>query len=206
MAVNTLFATHLFDWSLAEDRQFGAFNADLKEACALLVDGDDAGHDWSEENAYFGYTSYASLDDLPARASAFAALRERLASLAEEALDALGYELGGRKLVMDSLWVNVLEPGGQHSGHIHPNSVLSGTYYVEVPDGAGAIKFEDPRLAMMMNTPTQRKDVSDLLKRFFYVTPKVGQVLMWESWLRHEVMLNLAETPRISISFNYSVE
>ena len=55
---------------------------------------------------------------------------------------------------LDSLWVNLLKSGGHHSGHIHPHSILSGTFYVEAPPGSGAIRFEDPRLPMMMAAPS----------------------------------------------------
>ena len=73
-----------------------------------------------------------------------------------------------------------------------------------MPDGAGAIKFEDPRHQMMMASPTRKKDAREELKPFIYVAPKVGDVLLWESWLRHEVPMNMAENERISVSFNYS--
>ena len=58
-----------------------------------------------------------------------------------------------RKPKLDSLWVNLLKSGGQHSGHIHPHSLISGTFYVEVPSGSGPIRFEDPRLPLMMAAP-----------------------------------------------------
>ena len=61
-------------------------------------------------------------------------------------------DLGGRRLKLDNIWVNVLDPGGSHTGHIHPHCILSGTYYVRAPDGASSLKFEDPRLPMMMAT------------------------------------------------------
>src|SRR3546814_12954719 len=63
------------------------------------------------------------------------------------------FDLGGKRLKLDSLWINVLEPGGTHSGHIHPHSVVSGTIYVAVPPGSGALKLEDPRLPMLMAAP-----------------------------------------------------
>jgi len=44
--------------------------ADLEDACWMLEDGDQAGHDWCARQGYPGYTSYASLDDLVTRASA----------------------------------------------------------------------------------------------------------------------------------------
>jgi uncharacterized protein (TIGR02466 family) len=112
-------------------------------------------------------------------------------------------DLRGKRLKLDNIWVNVLEPGGSHTGHIHPHCVLSGTYYVKVPDGASSLKFEDPRLAMMMSAPAPREDADDDHRRFVYVAPKVGEVLLWESWLRHEVTVNRAATARVSVSFNY---
>ena len=94
--------------------------------------------------------------------------------------------------------------GGIHTAHIHPHSIISGTTYVAMPEGTSAIKFEDPRLAMMMAAPTRRKTAREELRSFFYAKPKVGDVLLWESWLRHEVPMNMAEDDRISVSFNYS--
>ncbi len=82
-------------------------------------------------------------------------------------------------------------------------SVISGTTYVAMPEGASAIKFEDPRLAMMMAAPGRVKDADEALRQFIYVAPACGDVLLWESWLRHEVPMNMSEDDRISVSFNY---
>jgi uncharacterized protein (TIGR02466 family) len=90
-----------------------------------------------------------------------------------------------------------LKSGGHHSGHIHPHSILSGTFYVEVPDGSGAIRFEDPRLPLMMAAP-QRPDT------FVTVDPKPGLLLTWESWLRHEVLPGSGKGERLSVSFNFA--
>ena len=107
--------------------------------------------------------------------------------------------------MLDSFWINILGEGGNHSSHIHPNSVISGTVYIAMPEGAGAIKFEDPRLPMMMAAPALLPDAPRDARRFFYETPKAGDILMWESWLRHEVVSGPHTEPRISISFNYSL-
>ena len=105
---------------------------------------------------------------------------------------------------LDSLWVNSLKPGGHHSAHIHPHSILSGTLYVEVPDGSGAIRFEDPRLPMMMAAPTRRPDAPEPLQPFVTVNPRPGQLLLWESWLRHEVLPGSGRANRLSVSFNFA--
>ena len=104
----------------------------------------------------------------------------------------LAFDLA-RKPKLDSLWVNLLKPGGHHTAHIHPHSILSGTLYVEVPTGSGAIRFEDPRLPMMMAAPIRRDDAPEELRTFVTVDPRPGLLLMWESWLRHEVLPGIGQ-------------
>ena len=95
-----------------------------------------------------------------------------------------------KKLGLDSLWINVMNKGAVHAPHIHPHSVISGTYYVTVPPRSGAIRFEDPRLPLMMAAPA-RKAKARLENRLFVdVEPKPGMLLLWESWLRHGVEIN----------------
>ncbi len=118
-------------------------------------------------------------------------------------VEELDLDLGEKALTLEDLWINILPEGGIHTGHIHPHSVISGTTYVAMPEGASAIKFEDPRLPMMMAAPPRKKDAREELRQFVYVAPDVGDVLLWESWLRHEVPMNMAEEERISVSFNY---
>jgi uncharacterized protein (TIGR02466 family) len=198
--ISTLFVTKLYRAELAGA---GALNADLLKACGSIAAEDEAGRAWSKAKGYRGYTSYASLDDLPQRDPSFAALKRELDKHAAAFAGALHLDLGRRKLKLDSIWINVLEPGGSHSGHIHPHSVLSGTYYVDVPAGASALKLEDPRLAMMMAAPARSEDAPEAERTFVYVAPKAGDVLMWESFVRHEVPANAAKKARVSVSFNY---
>ena len=105
--------------------------------------------------------------------------------------------------MLNSLWVNVMEKGAVHTPHIHPHSVISGTYYVTVPPKSGAIRFEDPRLPMMMAAPLRKSNARPENRSFVDVTPKLGMLLLWESWLRHGVEPNAAHSKRISVSFNY---
>jgi uncharacterized protein (TIGR02466 family) len=199
-----LFVTQIYQASFSPDEGFSRFNEELRDACLMLAEEDVAGRRWCKAHGYRGYTSYASLSDLPKRASVFDELRRRLDRHAAVYAAALNFDLGRRRLKLDSLWVNVLAPGGAHSGHVHPNSVLSGTVYVEVPDGAGALRLEDPRLPLMMASPALRSDAPSEQQRFIYLHPQVGTVIFWESWLRHEVTTNRARRRRISLSFNYA--
>jgi uncharacterized protein (TIGR02466 family) len=167
---------------------------ELAHSIRSLAADDTAGQRWSKEHGYAGYTSYASLNDLPKRDPAFGELAKLLTGHARLFAKEAGWEV---KPKLDSLWVNLLKSSGHHSGHIHPHSIVSGTLYVEVPAGSGAIRFEDPRLPLMMAAP-KREDM------FVTVQPRPGLLLLWESWLRHEVLAGRSRGERLSISFNFA--
>jgi uncharacterized protein (TIGR02466 family) len=199
MDIKTLFVTKLYRAEVT-----GIDNAALLKSCRSIAASDRAGQRWSKENNYPGYTSYASLNDLPKRDPNFAALKQALDKHAMAFARELHLDLSGRRLRLDSIWLNVLEPGGVHTGHIHPQSALSGTYYAELPPGASALKLEDPRHASMMAAPARLQDAPESERTFVYVTPNAGETLMWESFIRHEVPMNAAKKARISVSFNYA--
>ena len=198
-STDLLFATQIY-----QARPLGAsaarLRSDLERACLAIAKGDAAGQAWCREHNYRGYTSYASLNDLPWRDPVIAELVRMLDVHVVRFARALEFDLGRRKLALDSLWVNVLEPGGMHAGHIHPGSVISGTYYVTLPDGAAGLKFEDPRLQQMMAAPPRRPSANRRNKSFVEIAPKAGTILLWESWLRHEVPPSRAKRDRISIA------
>ena len=197
-----LFVTRLYR---AELRHAAALNAVLAKTCLSIAADDRAGQRWAKANGYKGYTSYASLDDLPTRASVFAELVRHLDRHVRGFAKTLDYEMAGKRLALDSLWINVMDRGGVHGAHLHPHSVISGTYYVSVPRGAAAIRFEDPRLGLMMAAPPKKERAATANRSFVSVTPKPGTILLWESFLRHDVPPNTARGKRISISFNYAL-
>jgi uncharacterized protein (TIGR02466 family) len=201
--ITSLFVTRLYR---AEVNDLGKKKIDFDElasSCLAIAEDDEAGQRWCEKNGYPGYTSYASLNDLPWRFPIFADLEKALDKHVEVFVKDLGFDLQGKKLKCGSFWINILPEGGMHASHIHPHSVISGTTYVSMPKGTSALKLEDPRLPMMMHAPLRTKKAGQELQSFVYVNPEVGEVLLWESWLRHEVPMNMSEEERISVSFNY---
>lgn len=198
--------TNLFPTRLYRSKLSGIDADELQTSCYSIAEDDEAGQEWCEAEGYPGYTSYASLTDLPWRFPIFADIVKQLDHHVAAFADDLEFDLGGGKLVLEDLWINILPEGGIHTAHIHPHSVVSGTTYVKLPEGTSAIKYEDPRLQMMMAAPPKKKDAREENRQFVYVRPEVGDVLLWESWLRHEVPMNMAEDERISVSFNYKWE
>jgi uncharacterized protein (TIGR02466 family) len=199
MPARSLFVTRLHEAEVGDERLF----ADLAHSIRSLASDDAAGRRWSREHHYPGYTSYASLNDLPKRDPSFATLAKLLTRQAAKFAKDCAFELA-RKPRLDSLWVNLLRASGHHSGHIHPHSIISGTLYIEVPNASGAIRFEDPRLPLMMAAPPRCKDAPEELQPFVSIEPRPGLLLLWESWLRHEVLPGTGGGERLSISFNFA--
>jgi uncharacterized protein (TIGR02466 family) len=199
MAIRSFFTTRLYEEMLDEP----GLITDLAHSIRSLARDDAAGRRWSREHHYPGYTSYASLNDLPTRDPAFADAAKFLTRHAAVFAKECAFDMT-RKPRLDSLWVNLLKSGGRHSGHVHPHSIISGTLYVETPPNSGAIGFEDPRLPLMMAAPSRRADAPEELQTFVTIQPRPGLLLMWESWLRHEVRPATGKGERLSISFNFA--
>ena len=102
------------------------------------------------------------------------------------------------QMVVRAMWGNINPKGGFNFTHVHPSGWLSGVYYIQLPENNNEIVFQDPRSSRMMDF--QR---SSLIKdEYFSHYPKVGELLLFPSWLPHFVTPNTSEQNRISISFN----
>jgi len=195
--IENLFPTLVYEGDLKEK---GPLNRALLKDVAAFSAQDKVGRAWSKENYRQGYTSYASLSDMQFRSPAFSQLAELLQPHADKFAKALGWDLKGWQLAMNACWMNVMPQHTYHTLHLHPHSVLSGTYYVSVPKGSVSLKLEDPRMPMYMNAPVKKESL------YHEIHPKPGAFVLFESWLRHEVPPNQSKDPRISVSFNYAIE
>jgi uncharacterized protein (TIGR02466 family) len=202
MAIHALFPTLISRESLGGPEQ-RRLDRDLADECRSLALSDVAGRRWSARHYMGGYTSYGSLDRLHLVSSLFATLQRRIDRRVKAFVRALHYDMRGRVLAMTDCWANVMQAGAVHSLHLHPGSFISGTYYVQVPKRAGRLKLEDPRLGLHMAAPPRRADAPQRLRAFVDVPAKAGDLVLFESWLRHEVPAAKFADERISISFNY---
>jgi uncharacterized protein (TIGR02466 family) len=172
----------------------------LREIRQLRAD-DGAGRRWSAANYPGGFTSYASVSRLHGVSPTFAYLERCLAPHVRAFCRTLEFDLEGRTLSMTDCWANIMPRGTVHGLHLHPLSTLSGTYYVQVPRGAAGLKIEDPRLDRMMAAPPRRAGPGQPWVEF---PARAGHLILFESWLRHEVPASPVAGERISVSFNYS--
>jgi uncharacterized protein (TIGR02466 family) len=195
----SLFPTLLYQGQLAGAV---ALNRRLMQDIENFSKQDRMGVEWSKQNYRGGYTSYASLSDMHHRSPAFSDFADRLQTEAETYAKSLCWELRGMRLEMTACWMNIMPRHTYHTLHMHPHSVLSGAYYVTSPPGSVSLKIEDPRMPYYMNAPVK---TSRGEKLYYEVKPKPGTFVLFESWVRHEVPPNESSTPRVSISFNFSL-
>jgi uncharacterized protein (TIGR02466 family) len=195
--MHKLFVTQVYQAKIKLDL------ADLKKEILQIQKVDHLGQKWSKKNYASGYTSYGSWDQLHKMSSSFLEIEKKINTHVNKFCKASGFNISKKALKMNTIWVNIMPKGAFHTSHIHPQSVISGTLYVDMPAQASAIKFEDPRLGLLMNAPQVKPNSAKSNAHFFEISPKAGDLILFESWLKHEVPLNQSRSPRISISFNY---
>jgi uncharacterized protein (TIGR02466 family) len=203
MPVNSLFPTRVYTARISRGVS-DDLNTRLLRECRQIAADDVAGQAWSIANYPGGYTSYSSLSRLHQMSPTFSALEKRIDRHVRSFATTLEFDLAGRKLVMTDCWINVMTQQVVHGLHLHPLASLSGTYYVRTPRGCSGLKFEDPRLDRFMAAPPRKRRARRDNLVWVTIPAEQGNLVLFESWLRHEVAPNPTVTERISISFNYS--
>jgi len=206
MPLQSLFPTRVYTARLVPRTSAtpNKLNARLLRECRQLALDDGAGRTWSETNYPGGYTSYSSASRMHRMSPSFARLEKLIDAHVRVFAGALDFDLVGRRLVMTDCWVNVMARHVVHGLHLHPLASISGTYYVRTPRGCSGLKFEDPRLDRFMAAPPRKRKQRRDNQVWVTIPAEQGNLVMFESWLRHEVAPNQTEAERISVSFNYS--
>ena len=203
MTIRSLFPTRLYTARLQPGGS-RALNRRLLAECHQLRRDDSAGRRWSARSYPGGYTSYGSVSRMQRVSPTFAALEHALDAHVSRFARSLAFDLRERPLAMTDCWVNIMPRRVAHGLHLHPLSSISGTYYLATPPGAPGLKLEDPRLERMMAAPPRRPTTGADPGPWVVVPARAGTLVLFESWLRHEVPANPVAGDRVSISFNYS--
>jgi uncharacterized protein (TIGR02466 family) len=202
MPIKPWFPTFIYDSPL-QPRGNDAFARALLEDCHKIRAHDRAGQRWCRKNYPAGYTSYGTMTNLHQTFSTFIDLEAKIRRHVNRFARRLDMNLQGARLAMTDCWVNVMSRHAVHSLHLHPLAVVSGTYYVATPPGSSRLRFEDPRLDKLMGAPPKRDPCRPENRQQVSYDVAAGKLILFESWLRHEVASNPTRGERVSISFNY---
>ena len=203
MPIKPWFPTFIYDSPL-QPRGNDAFARALLEDCHKIRAHDRAGQRWCRKNYPAGYTSYGTMTNLHRTFSTFIDLEAKIRRHVNRFARRLDMNLQGARLAMTDCWVNVMSRHAVHSLHLHPLAVVSGTYYVATPPGSSRLRFEDPRLDKLMGAPPKRDPCRPENRQQVSYDVAAGKLILFESWLRHEVASNPTRGERVSISFNYN--
>lgn len=202
--ITELFPTFLYFNQLTPSSSYQIkLNRDLLRECIKYSEIDKSGQKWSKTNYPGGYTSYGSLAQLHKMSSTFEILNQKIDFHVRKFARHMEMDIDLKSLKMTSCWINIMPNHVTHSMHIHPLSVISGTYYVSTPKNCSHFKIEDPRMGHFMASPPRKPKAHFKNQRFYSIKPKTGNVVLFESWMKHEVPFNQASSSRVSISFNY---
>jgi hypothetical protein len=178
---------------------FSTFNPDLADemlpiARKFLDDDKMINKRWNYKTTYTPNTGIERFKETKS-------FCDYVANLGKDFLIKQGYELEFSDF-KSLLFASEMFKGQFHNTHAHPNCVLSGVFYLQVPEGSSPIVFYDPRPFRKMvkrNTPTQTETNQDEL----VIYPQKGLLMMWESWLEHSVPENFnTEEGRVTLIFN----
>ena len=121
-------------------------------------------------------------------------------SASDSAAEFLNIRISG----VSNYWININDYKSSNHLHCHPHTMLSGAYYVQVPENSGCINFQHPaEKNMQYDWDGITSEYSPYCNLYSKTLPKVGTLLIFPSWLYHYVEPNLNQSEnRISISFN----
>jgi uncharacterized protein (TIGR02466 family) len=125
-------------------------------------------------------------------------LCDHILTNAYEVLERQKINLGNSKLKITTFWMSRMYKNGFHSKHLHAHSLYSGTYYVNADANNSNIRFYDARIYRQFSPDIASGEIVEY-------KPESGKLLLWDSYLEHEVEVNLSDTPRDAISFNLGI-
>ena len=185
MNIHNLFSTKI---AATMDEQLA--NLMLPVARKYLDDASMLSNTWGYKNTYNVDLGLEQFEDVEPFVSA-------VIKLSADYLENLGYDSTKIKL-HPHIFVSEMFENDYHTRHAHAGSLLSGILYLQVPSGSSPIVFTDPRPHRDFLCLPKKDKASDQI----FINPVTGLMLIWESWLNHEVPKNASKDGRITVVFN----
>ena len=145
------------------------------------------------------YTTLNTADQLHLM-PAFAPLTELILQEAQSFGATLSLAQEQFPLRIKDCWVNIYKPKDGQEMHLHSNSVISGSYYLKVPEGAAGLVLHSPFTDNMYEPPLNQ--INAFNSGAAEIPIEEGMFVLFRSWLKHSVRPSPAKRDRISISFN----
>jgi uncharacterized protein (TIGR02466 family) len=109
--------------------------------------------------------------------------------------------------VFTTSWVNRYGAGDRVTNHTHQNSLISGVYYIHTSPDSSPILFEQGYNQTSLFQTNVRPSIKQTHQNQFNIDsyciqPQSGDLLVFPSWLEHQVPKQESNNYRYSLAFN----
>ena len=116
----------------------------------------------------------------------------------------MSYKFGDKNMHLNDCWLNIYTAGHSQDTHVHQNNLISAVYFVAAPAGCSGLMFYSPRqYAMIQPDLTEITPINAIQTEY---TPSPGDLVLFDSAVKHSVPVNETEAERITIAMNFSLE
>lgn len=127
-------------------------------------------------------------------------LEKTFLSASDKFLSSIGYDTSEVELSLENMWLNRLKTGANTILHIH-TGFCSGAFYVKTPEFQPALQFYNPT-DIIRRPRLPIREETKYVNKIEYFPPEVGDLIMWESHLLHDVPHFTGYEDRLVISFD----
>lgn len=111
-------------------------------------------------------------------------------------------------LTLNNAWFNINLRGDYNTLHNHPGSTISGVIWVNAPEDSGMLRFGN-HSSIVANTNVYFNLDKTILNDYnmgkcYEFKPKSGTLILFPSYMHHDVTPSMCDEHRISLAFNYS--
>ena len=194
--IHKLFVSPVFQFKI---ENYETLNKQLSEYIYDLKKNDAEGVQRSNVNGWHSKNFKIEKDNTP-----YNFVKAIHGHVKEVIVEGFGWKYVPEKVGMSEIWAIINKKGTFNKSHNHPGSYLSAAYYVKAPKNCGNINFYDPNEIKKFNSPAI-ENLTELSTSGFSIKPEEGNLLIFPSYLYHDVGKNLSDDDRIVISFNVSI-
>tara|TARA_R110000822_G_C15067181_1_gene468163 strand:- start:39 stop:629 length:591 start_codon:yes stop_codon:yes gene_type:complete len=110
------------------------------------------------------------------------------------------------KVKLINCWINENYKHSYNIPHVHPDCTFSGVFYLKTNLNCGKIEFHNGNSIIDFNTKyVELFPNSSDFHSIYSLLPTNNDLILFPSYLKHGVLENLSDEPRVSISFNLNV-
>ena len=159
--------------------------------------------DKTKLNTYNNEGNKTSNDNYILNQKPFANLKKQLDLRVQDYFDKVISPSNNITPYITQSWLNYTETNQYHHKHAHPNSLVSGVFYINCHEEYDKIKFFNDKYQTIK---TEVKDWNIWNSESWWFSVNTGDVILFPSSLTHMVETKKGTNTRISLAFNVFIK